>query len=329
MTSGNVSEEPIAIDNDEAVRRLGAMVDGFVLHNRDILVRNDDSVVRASPTTFFRRSRGYVPLPIMLEDPGPSVLGVGAELKNTVCLTRGKMAFLSQHVGDQANAAACDAFVDTVSRLQRLLDVRPERLAVDMHPDYATTRWAESAGIPRVEVQHHHAHVASCLAEHRESGSVIGLALDGTGLGNDGAVWGGEVLVADLKGFRRVGHLSYVRMPGGDQAARQPWRMAVSYLIRAYADQWRDQLPPALSAIAEERLQAVAHLVRTGLQAPRDIEHRTALRRDRGALWVVPRSSIRSAGGDGAGDGRAKRGIRHAGMALRTGRLMRLDSDSS
>jgi len=270
MTSGNVSEEPIAIDNDEAVLRLGSMVDGFLLHNRGILVRNDDSVVRASSgrTTFLRRSRGFVPLPVVLRDGGPCVLGVGAELKNTICLTKGTMAFLSQHIGDQANAAAYDAFVDTASRLQRIVDARPELLAVDLHPDYVTTRWAESQPLPRIAVQHHHAHVAACLAEHRHPGPVIGLALDGTGYGTDGAVWGGEILVADLRSFRRAGHLSYVRMPGGDQAARQPWRMAVSYLMHAYGEDWRAACPAAILEVPEARREAVAQLVSLGMHAP-------------------------------------------------------------
>lgn len=271
MTSGNISEEPIAIDNEEARRRLGNMVDAFLLHDRDILVRNDDSVVRVSRerSTFLRRSRGYVPLPIVLRDEGPSVLGVGAELKNTVCLVKGRMAFLSQHVGDQSNAYAVDAFVDTVKRLQRIVDSRPTCLGVDMHPDYATTRWAEAQDLPRVAVQHHHAHIAACLAEHKEPGPVIGVALDGTGYGTDGAVWGGEIMVADCRSFRRAGHVAYVAMPGGDQAARQPWRMAVSYLMDAYGEGWSEVCPESLGAIALDRRQAIAQLLRTGTHAPR------------------------------------------------------------
>lgn len=271
MTSGNVSEEPIAIGNEEALRRLGKMADAFLLHDRDVLVRNDDSVVRVSGEriTFLRRSRGYVPLPIVLRDEGPSVLGVGAELKNTVCLVEGRMAFLSQHVGDQSNAYAMDAFVDTVDRLKRIVDAHPVCLGVDMHPDYATTRWAEAQDLPRVAVQHHHAHIAACLAEHQEPGPVLGLALDGTGYGTDGAVWGGELMVADCRNFQRVGHLSYVGMPGGDQAAKQPWRMAVSYLMDAYGEAWSEACPESLLAIPPDRRQAIAQLLRAGMHAPR------------------------------------------------------------
>lgn len=270
MTSGNVSEEPIAIGNDEAVRRLGPMADALLLHDREILVRNDDSVIRpmGHGAVFLRRSRGYVPLPVMLRHDGPSVLAVGGELKNTVCLTKGRMAFISQHIGDQANEAAFDAFVDTTERLQRILDVRPGRLAADLHPDYATTRWAATRGLPLVRVQHHHAHVASCLAEHGEAGPVIGLALDGTGYGTDGATWGGELLVADAGGFRRVGHLGYVRQPGGDQAARQPWRMAVSYLIDTFGDRFAQFAERLLGRVEEQRRDAVARLVTTGTNAP-------------------------------------------------------------
>jgi hydrogenase maturation protein HypF len=271
MTSGNVSEEPIAIGNEEALQRLGEMADAFLLHDRDILVRNDDSVVRMTGerSTFLRRSRGYVPLPIVLRNEGPSVIGVGAELKNTVCLVEGRMAFLSQHVGDQSNAYAVDAFVDTVERLQRIVDSRPVCLGVDMHPDYATTRWAEAQDLPRVAVQHHHAHIAACLAEHQEPGPVIGVALDGTGYGTDGAIWGGELMVADLRTFRRAGHLAYVGMPGGDRAAQQPWRMAVSYLMDAYGEEWPEVCPESLRAIALDRRQAIAQLLRTGMHTPR------------------------------------------------------------
>jgi len=270
MTSGNVSEEPIAIGNEEAIERLATIADYFLLHDRDILVRNDDSVLAPSGTqpVFFRRSRGYVPLPVMLREPGESVLGVGAELKNTVCLTRGRMAFMSQHVGDLSNVAAVEAFKDTIDRLQRIVDARAVCVGVDMHPDYPSTGWAESLDIPRVYVQHHHAHVAACLAEHGESGKAIGLALDGTGLGTDGAIWGGEVLLADLESFQRMGHLGYVRMPGGDQAARQPWRMAVSYLIEAFGAEWQRHCPQSLLAIDASRRQAVATLVERGIQAP-------------------------------------------------------------
>ena len=270
MTSGNASEEPIAIDNQEALTRLGGIADCFLLHDRDILVRNDDSVIRpiGGVPRFVRRSRGYVPLPVQLEREEPCVLAVGGELKNTICLTRGRMAFMSQHIGDQANEEALASFTETVERMQRILDVRPQWVAADAHPDYATTRWADAQEVPVVLVQHHHAHIASCLAENRHEGPAIGLALDGTGLGSDGAIWGGEVLIADLAGFRRAGHLGTVRQPGGDMAAREPWRMAVSHLVHAFGGDWQAALPPGLGAIPAERLHAIARVVETGFNAP-------------------------------------------------------------
>ncbi|MCU0693955.1 MAG: carbamoyltransferase HypF [Polyangiaceae bacterium] len=270
MTSGNLTEEPICIGNDEALERLGSIADAFLLHDRDILVRNDDSVMRviAGVPRFLRRSRGYVPLPVLLRHELPPALGVGAELKNTVCLTRGAMAFLSQHVGDQANLAAYDAMVDTIARLQRIVDVAPVRIGADMHDDYASSRWAMAQSVPVVRVQHHHAHIAACLAEHQRCDRVLGVVLEGTGLGTDGTVWGGELLIADLARFERVGHLRPVRLPGGDRAAQQPWRMAISYLVHALGDAWWGYLPPSLGTIDEMRLRAVAQLAQTGAASP-------------------------------------------------------------
>lgn len=270
MTSGNISEEPIAIANDEALERLAAIADVFVMHDRDILVRNDDSVagIAHGRPYFLRRSRGYVPLPIVLAREVPCVLAVGADLKNTVCLTRGSMAFVSQHVGDQANLAAFDAFRDTIERLQRILAVRPGIVAADLNPDTMPSQWADGSRLPLVRVQHHHAHIASCLAEHGYEADAIGVALDGVGLGTDGAVWGGELLIASQAAFRRAGHLGYVRQPGGDRASQEPWRMAISHLVHAFGDAWEFRLPASLAAIAPQRRAAVAELVRTGIASP-------------------------------------------------------------
>lgn len=270
MTSGNVSEEPIVFGNEEAVERLGGIADALVLHDRDILVRNDDSVVMSARgrTAFLRRSRGYVPLPVMLGREVPCVLAVGADLKNTICLTRGRMAFLSQHLGDQSNLAAYASFLDAIGRMKRILGAEPVAVAADLHPDSMPSQWADQAGLPLLRVQHHHAHVASCLAEHQREEDVIGIALDGVGLGTDGTLWGGEILVASVRDFRRVGHLGCVRMPGGDQAAREPWRMAVSHLMHAYGDAWESRMPPALRSIPADRRLAVAQLVATGTASP-------------------------------------------------------------
>jgi len=237
MTSGNLSEEPIAIDNREAVTRLRSLADSFLVHNRDILLRCDDSVVRVTGgvTRQLRRSRGFVPVPVFLKEEIPSVLAVGGELKNTICLTKGKHAFLSQHVGDLENVESYNFFHEAIEHLQRILEIRPEIVAYDLHPDYFSTRWAlEQTGAKLVGVQHHHAHIASCMAENHLEGRVIGFALDGTGYGTDGKIWGGEGLIAGYEGFERAAHFEYVPLPGGAAAIREPWRMAVSYLAHHF-----------------------------------------------------------------------------------------------
>jgi hydrogenase maturation protein HypF len=240
MTSGNLSEEPIAIDNQEAVKRLNGLADYFLVHNRDILLRCDDSVVRVAGgvTRQLRRSRGFVPVPVFLKDEQATVLAVGGELKNTICLTKGRNAFLSQHVGDLENVESYSFFHEAIEHLGRILEIRPQIIAYDLHPDYFSTKWALEqdgvAGSSVVGVQHHHAHIASCMAENHLAGRVIGFALDGTGYGSDGKIWGGEVLVADYEGFERAAHFEYVALPGGAAAIREPWRMAVSYLAHHF-----------------------------------------------------------------------------------------------
>ena len=247
MTSGNISEEPIAIDNPEALARLRGMADFFLVHNRDILLRCDDSVVRVTgeQPRQLRRSRGYVPVPVFLNEDLPPILAVGGELKNTVCLTKGRHAFLSQHIGDLENLESYSFFETTISRFKRILEVEPQLLAYDLHPDYFSTRWAlGQSSIKRIGVQHHHAHIASCMAENHLDGKVIGIALDGTGYGTDGAVWGGEVLLATYADFQRVAHLDYVPMPGGAAAITEPWRMAVSYLHKHFGETlWDLEIP--------------------------------------------------------------------------------------
>lgn len=246
MTSGNLSEEPIAIDNQEAVSRLSGLADGFLVHNREILLRCDDSVVRVldGETHQLRRSRGFVPVPVFLGEEVESVLAVGGELKNMICLTKGKHAFLSQHVGDLENLASHGFFEEAVEHLERILEIEPRVIAHDLHPDYFSTQWALKQKLPVVEVQHHHAHIASCMAENHLDGAVIGFALDGTGYGADGHIWGGEVLVAGYRSFERVAHFDYVPLPGGEAAVREPWRMAVSYLFHHFGDGfWQFKVP--------------------------------------------------------------------------------------
>jgi hydrogenase maturation protein HypF len=242
MTSANPSDEPIVIDNDEALERLAGLADYFLMHDRDIFIQNDDTVARVvnGAPVIVRRSRGYAPRPVFLKEPAESVLACGPELKNTVCLLKGKNAFLSQHIGDLKTAETFAVFKKTIEHMKRIFEVAPRIIAYDMHPDYLSTRYAmeleeqDSDGPRFVAVQHHHAHIVSCMADRGIEGPVIGLALDGTGYGDDGRIWGGEILVADELSYRRAGHFEYVPMPGGDAVIKEPWRMALSYLHHTY-----------------------------------------------------------------------------------------------
>jgi hydrogenase maturation protein HypF len=271
MTSANLTDEPICIDNAEAFQRLAGIADYFLVHDRDILLRSDDSIVRVAAGSMrqVRRSRGFVPVPVFLERPMPKILACGAELKNTICLTRGDQAFLSQHIGDLENTAAFDFFKLTVAHMERILDIAPEMVACDMHPDYLSTRYAETLSLPQVAVQHHHAHIAACMAENRTDGAVIGLAFDGTGYGPDHTVWGGEVLYADPAGYQRAAHLACVPMPGAAAAIREPWRMAVSCLHHVYGEDFKSIDLPLVRDTGEKTLGVIAGMIRTGLNAPR------------------------------------------------------------
>ena len=272
MTSANLSEEPIAIDNTEALTRLATIADFFLLHNRDILLRCDDSVVQNlhGRTQFIRRSRGFVPAPIQLKDSVPSILAVGGELKNTVCVSRGRYAFLGQHIGDLENLSAYDFFQESIHHLQQILEVQPTLIAHDLHPGYLSTQWARSqTDAPTIAVQHHHAHIASCMAENHLTGKVIGIALDGTGYGTDGTAWGSEILIADLHDFERAAHLAYTPMPGNAQAIHEPWRMAVAHLWQTFGHDWRDHLPPSLLAnIPTQSLNLVEQMLHTKTNSP-------------------------------------------------------------
>ena len=269
MTSGNMSEEPIAIGNQEALERLSPLADYFLLHDRDIYVRCDDSVTRLfrGREAMLRRSRGYAPFPIRLNLELKEILACGAELKNTFCLTKGTYAFLSQHIGDMENYETFASYQASVEHFQRLFRVNPQAVAYDLHPDYLATRYAlelaEAQGLRRVPVQHHHAHVVSCMAENGVDAEVIGVALDGTGYGTDGHIWGGEFLLADCRRFRRLGHLKYVPLPGGDVATKRPYRMAVSHLLSAFGEEALDlplelwaQIEPAELALVRRMMAA-------------------------------------------------------------------------
>lgn len=271
MTSGNLSEEPIAIDNVEARSRLDGLADCFVVHNREILLRCDDSVVQvvSGQTRQMRRSRGFVPAPIFLHQEAPSILAVGGELKNTVCLTRGKHAFLSQHIGDLENLESYKFFEEAIAHLQNILEIKPEAIAYDLHPDYFSTKWAlQQKDVPLVGVQHHHAHITSCMAENHLEGSVIGLAMDGTGYGTDGNVWGGEVLVAQYSSFERAAHFEYVPMPGGAAAIHEPWRMGVSYLAHHFGHDFLKMKLPFLSTMERPKLDLLLRMLDRKVNSP-------------------------------------------------------------
>ena len=267
MTSGNHSDEPIATDNDDAIERLHGVADLFIVHDRPIHVRCDDSVVAqasASPIVV-RRSRGYAPAPIPLPfEVAAPILAVGGQLKNTFAVARGRHAFVSHHVGDLDDLRALEAYERDLTLFEEMLHVAPRVVAYDAHPDYASTRIALGRTADRrIAVQHHHAHVASCMAEHGLDGPVIGIAWDGAGWGPDGSVWGGEFLVADYRRFERAAHFRAVALPGGDRAAREPWRMAVAHSLDAGVDD--DQPPPGVTA---STYRAVRQMVERRIQSP-------------------------------------------------------------
>jgi hydrogenase maturation protein HypF len=301
MTSGNLSEEPIATSNQEVRQRLSSLADAFLMHDRGIRTRCDDSVTRVFPAElhsstsdgkngrlninnpeskmyFLRRSRGYAPDPVRLPWEATPLLATGPELKNTFCLTSGRYAFLSHHIGDMENYETLQAFEDGVEHFERLFRVRPEAITYDLHPNYLATRYAleraQKQSLPTFGVQHHHAHVAACMAEHQLDGTrpLIGVSFDGTGYGDDGAIWGGEFLVADYAGYQREYHLTYVPLPGGDKAVKEPWRMALAWLDHSGIP-WDKDLPPVnhASGIADHLLRPldiVRHQLSTGLNAP-------------------------------------------------------------
>jgi hydrogenase maturation protein HypF len=268
MTSGNISEEPIVINNEEAVSKLSGIADAFLVHNRDIFMRVDDSVVRVMPNnsslSFIRRSRGYVPDPILLHEDGPDVLGCGADIKNIFTLTKGSFAIPSQHIGDMENYETLQFFEESLMNLKDVYRVKPVVLAYDLHPMYLSTRWAlRQEGIQKIGIQHHYAHVASVMAEKGLKEKVIGVSFDGTGYGTDGNLWGGEILIADIEEFTRVGHFKYIPLPGGEVAVKEPWRITVS-LIKDVAG---DKTIPCLKSIGfidkygDKRIQDILKII--------------------------------------------------------------------
>lgn len=266
MTSANFSEEPICIDNDEAFERLNSIADYFLIHNRDIYLRSDDSVTiyLVNKLRYLRRSRGIVPQPIFVKSTGHSVLAVGGELKNTVCLLKDEKAFISQHIGDLENIEAYNFFKMTIEHLQRIFDIKPELIVHDLHPQYFSTKWAkEQQDIEIIAVQHHHAHLAACMAENQQTEPVIGIIMDGTGYGSDGTIWGGEILIGDYCNFDRFAHFEQMPLPGGDAAIKAPWRTAVSYLYKTFGSSI-----PNLPFLENHDIKPIIEMVEKNVNSP-------------------------------------------------------------
>ena len=272
MTSGNVSGAPICTGNEEAIHRLGTIADFFLLHNREIVTRIDDSVVRIAHghPRIFRRARGYVPAPLHLAHSLPPVIGCGGGLKSTFCLGRDRLAYPSQHIGDLFNLESFEFYSESVEHLKKVFEIEPVVAACDLHPDYMSSHYAASLGLPLYRVQHHHAHAAAVMAEHGLSGPVLAVVLDGTGYGPDGTIWGGEILVADLMDFKRVGHFEQFSLPGGDAAAMEPWRMGCSALFHTLdPEALLGPNPPSfLATVAPEKIEIVIQMLKTGFNSP-------------------------------------------------------------
>jgi hydrogenase maturation protein HypF len=273
MTSANLSEEPIAIDNEEALKRLGGIADAFLMHDREILQRCDDSVAAVvdGRPQLVRRARGYVPMGVALPFDAQPLLAVGGHLKNVFALARGGFAYQSQHLGDLENLTGLEFFRESLDHLMRTFEIEPQAVVHDLHPGYLSTTWARDwareRNLPLIAVQHHHAHIAGCMAEHGLAEAVIGLALDGTGYGSDGKIWGGEVLIARLEGFERFAHLDYVPMPGGEAAIKEPWRMALGALRTAGFDCGCDEVLARVGA-TEKEAQVLARMMERDVNAP-------------------------------------------------------------
>lgn len=272
MTSGNLSGNPICTGNEEGIEKLSQIVDHFLLHDRDIVTRVDDSVVRIIGETphILRRARGFVPAPLPIEADLPPILGCGAGLKNTFCLGRGNALFPSQHIGDLDNLEVYDFYQESIDHMQKLLQLTPEAVACDLHPDYLSSRYAEERGLPLYRVQHHHAHATAVMAEYGLQEDVLAVILDGTGLGDDNTIWGGEFFQCDLTRYKRLGHLSHLPLPGGDKAAQEPWRMALSALFAMGGSEalQAGALPTSLGKIDPSGRKIVASMLENGFNSP-------------------------------------------------------------
>lgn len=274
MTSGNISDEPVITDDAGAKQKLGKIADAIVSYNREIINRADDSVVRfcSGMPSLIRRSRGYVPGPVCLSWPVEGILSTGAEQKNSFCLGKGNQAIMSQYIGDLTGVDVYDFFNESVDRFRKLFHFTPSLVACDLHPDYLSTRYAEKLstglGIPLVKVQHHHAHVVSCMAENGIDEPVIGVSLDGTGLGTDNTIWGGEFFLATLSDYKRCIYFDPVPLPGGDKAVKEPWRTACSYLLKYFGEGFDLMSVPSLSTTGENRIRSVCEMIKGNVNVP-------------------------------------------------------------
>ncbi len=271
MTSGNISGSPICTANDQALQQLASIADAFLLHNREIVTRIDDSVVKmvGDQPLVLRRARGFVPTPVHVDMQLPKILGCGAGLKNTFSLGRNNTVFPSQHIGDLDNLASYDFYIESINHLRQVLQLEPEAVACDLHPDYMSSRYAAESHLPLYPIQHHHAHAVAVMAEHGLKGPALAVILDGTGLGDDGTIWGGEILLSELTSYRRLGHLSYLHLPGGDIAATEPWRMAIAALYRTFGPSAViDNLPPAMAHLDQAAIGTLIAMLDSGFNCP-------------------------------------------------------------
>jgi hydrogenase maturation protein HypF len=271
LTSGNFSNEPILIENVEATANFSSLIDAIVLHNREIFNRTDDSVVRIidGKERIFRRSRGYAPAPVRTALNVEGIVAFGAELTNCFCIGKGEKAFLSQHIGDLQSLESTLFYEKTIAQFIKLFRIRPSLLTTDMHPDYISTRTGLNFGLfPVVMVQHHHAHIASCMAEHGLDEKVIGVALDGTGYGTDGNIWGSEFMVCDLNDFERITHFEYIPLPGGDTATEEPWRIAVSWLYKVYGRNFLNLDIPLIHQIDDDKIEMILMMIDRKINCP-------------------------------------------------------------
>jgi hydrogenase maturation protein HypF len=274
LTSGNISDEPIITDDQMAEKQLMSIADSFLSYNRQIFNRTDDSVIRIinQKVSVFRRSRGFVPRPVDLKYSVEGIIAFGAEQKNSFCIGKGNQAVMSQYIGDLKNPAIYNFFCETIDRFSDIFRFRPELIACDLHPQYLSTHYAElfetELNIPLIRVQHHHAHIASCMAEHGLDEEIIGVSLDGTGFGTDGNIWGGEFLIADLKGFTRFTHFDYVPMPGGEKAVDEPWRMAYSYIFKYFGERFDYESVSLFNSIDKKKLSLIKEMLVNKINTP-------------------------------------------------------------